>query len=105
MDKNVKKLKNTYKRMTIEVAKALCTVGDADTKEEYLKLTEKMCREVDARFYMRIYKILTAMEAEGMSPKQLEKTIGDVILSVVMSKEFEKNVEEIFDEFGEEDEA
>ena len=105
MDKNTKKLKNVYKRMTVEVAKALNTVGDADTKEEYLKLTEKMCREVDAKFYVRIHKILTAMEAEGMSPKQLEKTIGDVILSVVMSKEFEKNVEEIFDEFGEEDEA
>ena len=105
MDKNVKKLKNVYKRMTIEVAKALNTVSDAETKEEYLKLTEKMCREVDAKFYMRIYKILKTMEAEGMSPKQMEKTIGDVILSVVMSKEFEKNVEEIFDEFGEEDEA
>ena len=105
MDKNVKKLKNVYKRMTVEVAKALNTVGDADTKEEYLALTEKMCREVDAKFYVRIHKILTAMEAEGMSPKHMEKMIGDVILSVVMSKEFLKNIEEIFDEFGEEDEA
>ncbi len=104
MDKNTKKLKNVYKRMTVEVAKALNTVGIiADTKEEYLKLTEKMCREVDAKFYVRIHKILTAMEAEGMSPKQMEKTIGDVILSVVMSKEFLKNIDEVFDEFGEDE--
>lgn len=95
---NVQKLRKTYKRMSIEVAKALNVVGDADTKEDYLKLTEKMCRDVDAKFYMRIHKILTAMEAEGMSPKQMEKTIGDVIINVVMSKEFIKNIDEIFDD-------
>ena len=99
---NVQKLKRTYKKLTIEIAKGLNSIGDAETKQDYLTLTEQMCRKVDAKFYVRIHKILTAMEAEGMSPKQLEKVIGDVILSVVMSKEFLKSVDDIFDE---EDEA
>lgn len=94
--KNEQKLRRTYKELIKGVGDAFDMCDNAKTEEEYLNIVEKMCYDVDAKVYVRIHKILTNMEAEGMTAKQLERTVGDVIVSVALDKESRKTIKKKF---------